>query len=755
MQVPSADHDAISSSSTRVPPPDSPQNAHSSDYSGASTTHSAASSCSATAAVTTSAGTGTGVGAGVAALDSGTAVEPAQGAETAPAEIPGPNSHTSPAAATSPLPGTAAVSTNPPAIAAGAPSSGSAATSSSLPHGTSTRPSAAFLTAADPYSNNLSSGGSSASSSPVSSEPSSPKASRHSSADHQQQPASSSAAPHRGGLRFTVGGSPDHTPTHSRDASPARASVQTLSHSSKSDKDKSHKSSRFKLSSKLKKAAHWDLHSTTTSSSLSSTHNNSNTTISSMNHSVSSKHSSSHDLLSVEGAAASPATSKSGLSKSKPHGSMMELKRFFKNSKLKKDKDESKKASSSLSRSSFLSRGSSHVDSAQAEANHRAEIAAAGSAFLSKSGSSASLKDMPFAEDGFKKYGKIGRVLGSGAGGSVRLMKRTSDGTTFAIKEFRPRHPNESQKEYAKKVTAEFCIGSTLHHPNIIETLDIIQDDGKFFEVMEYCPFDFFAIVMSGKMTRGEIGCTFKQILNGVSYLHGMGLAHRDLKLDNCVVTNEGIVKVIDFGSASVFKYPFENDIVRARGVVGSDPYLAPEVLTQSSYDPQPTDIWSLAVIFCCMTLRRFPWKVPRMADNSFKLFATQPTKEEEESYYQTATSTTSTTSSSTSNGHNPSVGSTGPGQQAADHAQPPPKVVIKGPWRLLRLLPHESRHIIGRMLEIDPTKRATLAEIWADEWIKKLHMCTLDKQGQFLRSGTHEHTFVAEEEAHLEAYKK
>ena len=176
---------------------------------------------------------------------------------------------------------------------------------------------------------------------------------------------------------------------------------------------------------------------------------------------------------------------------------------------------------------------------------------------------------VPFADDhGLQtKWGKFGKVLGSGAGGSVKLMKRSSDGLTFAVKQFRDRHSYETEREYNKKVTAEFCIGSTLHHGNIIETLDIIQERGHWYEVMEYAPYDLFAIVMTGKMAREEIACSFLQIVNGVSFLHSMGLAHRDLKLDNVVVNDKGIMKLIDFGSASVFKYPFENDVILASGI--------------------------------------------------------------------------------------------------------------------------------------------------------------------------------------------
>jgi serine/threonine protein kinase len=117
-----------------------------------------------------------------------------------------------------------------------------------------------------------------------------------------------------------------------------------------------------------------------------------------------------------------------------------------------------------------------------------------------------------------------------------------------------------------KKVTAEFCIGSTLHHPNIIETLDIIQQDSQFYEIMEYAPNELFSIVMSGMMSRQEIACCWRQLLQGVDYLHSMGIAHRDLKLDNVVLDHMGMLKIIDFGCSTVYKYPFENAITMTKG---------------------------------------------------------------------------------------------------------------------------------------------------------------------------------------------
>ncbi|KAK7427416.1 Nitrogen permease reactivator protein [Neonectria magnoliae] len=381
--------------------------------------------------------------------------------------------------------------------------------------------------------------------------------------------------------------------------------------------------------------------------------------------------------------------------------------------------------------------------------------------------SSRSTQQLPFADDhGLSaRYGKLGKFLGSGAGGSVRLMKRKDDGTVFAVKEFRARHTYETEKEYNKKVTAEFCVGSTLHHGNIIETLDILQEKGRWYEVMEYAPFDLFAIVMTGKMSREEITCAFLQILNGVTYLHSVGLAHRDLKLDNVVVSDKGIMKIIDFGSAHVFKYPFETETVPAKGIVGSDPYLAPEVYDSKEYDAVAVDIWSLAIIFCCMTLRRFPWKLPRMTDNSFKLFAADPTPGHDPRKLIVPSKSTNDLTTTPARDflpediakdrhhhdkhdrkeegttNQPTPASASQPASTTSGATGEKKETIKGPWRILRLLPRESRHIVSRMLEIDPKTRVRMDEILQEPWVADTVICQQFDHGEVIPAEDHTHT--------------
>ncbi|CCH60628.1 hypothetical protein TBLA_0D01200 [Henningerozyma blattae CBS 6284] len=337
----------------------------------------------------------------------------------------------------------------------------------------------------------------------------------------------------------------------------------------------------------------------------------------------------------------------------------------------------------------------------------------------------------------FQKYGKLGKLLGEGAGGSVKIIERPTDHKLFAVKKFKTRKQNESIKVYSKKCTSEYLMGSILHHQNIITTLDIFADSkqSNYYLVMEYCPIDFFSVVMSGKLSRGEINCYFKQLNNGVIYLHSKGIAHRDLKLDNCVMTENGIIKIIDFGSSLVFKYPDSNHINFTYGIVGSDPYLPPEVLVSNKlnqYDPRLVDIWSIGIIYCCMMLKRFPWKIPdREKDKNFNLFSMQDDFNHD--YVQSAKN------------HELLIQMRKQGksdQYIKEQQQimlnnnkpiPNPNAVtlenekpstIHGPYRLLRLLPHASRPIISKILSIDPSKRATFDDIIHDQWFQNIQCC-------------------------------
>lgn len=383
-------------------------------------------------------------------------------------------------------------------------------------------------------------------------------------------------------------------------------------------------------------------------------------------------------------------------------------------------------------------------------------------------------QQLPFS----KRYSKFGENLGAGAGGAVKLVNRLSDKKVFAVKEFRAKYQSETKRDYAKKITGEYCIGSTLKHPNIIETVEICYENERILQVMEYCDFDLFAIVMSNKMSREEINCCFKQILSGINYLHSMGLAHRDLKLDNCVIDARGIVKIIDFGSAVVFSYPFTKTLIEAQGIVGSDPYLAPEVCVFNKYDPRPVDVWSVAIIYCCMMLKKFPWKIPKLSDNSFKLFASRgemiPISE---MLKKTPTAPDAENGLSNLNDISEVIDgiSNSPGP-AAPNTPTPVKNGIDGTdegklhtssetgaGRLLLALPEDCRSLIGRMVELAPACRISLEECFNDEWLASVNMCTVEERFnsdgqikfQVFKCEDHDHTTVDQSKAHIAAFEK
>jgi len=185
-----------------------------------------------------------------------------------------------------------------------------------------------------------------------------------------------------------------------------------------------------------------------------------------------------------------------------------------------------------------------------------------------------------------KKYGICDKAaIGKGATAVVRLAHKWDrrEEKLYAVKEFRKRRKNETEKDYVKKLTSEFCISSTLHHTNIVETVDLVQDEQHHWcEVMEYCPGgDLYAAIKKGGMSSGEVECTFKQLLLGIQYLHSMGVAHRDIKPENLLLDGRGHVKITDFGVSDVFRMCWEKKTHLSKGLCGSEPYIAPELFEQ------------------------------------------------------------------------------------------------------------------------------------------------------------------------------
>lgn len=236
-----------------------------------------------------------------------------------------------------------------------------------------------------------------------------------------------------------------------------------------------------------------------------------------------------------------------------------------------------------------------------------------------------------------QKYGKCHEIIGRGAFGIVRVAHRTDPSNPkqeqlYAVKEFR-RRPQEDQRKYSKRLNAEFCISSSLRHPNVIHTLDLLADaKGDFCEVMEFCAGgDLYSLVLAAqKLEVTEADCYFLQLMRGVEYIHEMGVAHRDLKPENLLLTNHGALKITDFGNGECFRMAWETEPHMTAGLCGSAPYIAPEEYTDKEFDPRAVDVWACGVIYMAMRTGRHLWRVAKKDEDEYYDSYVQGRKSEE-----------------------------------------------------------------------------------------------------------------------------
>ncbi|KAG0248337.1 serine/threonine-protein kinase HAL4/sat4 [Mortierella polycephala] len=239
-----------------------------------------------------------------------------------------------------------------------------------------------------------------------------------------------------------------------------------------------------------------------------------------------------------------------------------------------------------------------------------------------------SKKNHTVKEEFVQKYGELQETVGKGAFGTVRLaVKKNPEDETesvFAVKEFRYHRHGESLQLYMRRLTSEFCIASSLRHINVIKTLDLLHLHGEYYsEVMEYCSGgDLHTLVVSANtMDETESNCFFAQLINGVAYLHSMGVAHRDLKPENLLLTADGCVKIADFGNSEVFRMPWETKIRSSASIRGSGPFIAPEEFTTAAFDARKVDMWSCGIIYMCMRLGRYNWAEASRGDPMWDSF--------------------------------------------------------------------------------------------------------------------------------------
>ncbi|EED96640.1 predicted protein, partial [Thalassiosira pseudonana CCMP1335] len=131
---------------------------------------------------------------------------------------------------------------------------------------------------------------------------------------------------------------------------------------------------------------------------------------------------------------------------------------------------------------------------------------------------------------------------------------------------------------------------SKLNHPNICRLIEAYERRRHIYLVMEFCKGGNLASRMP--MKEKEAAAVCKKILSAVEYLHGKGLAHRDIKLENIMFDGKGEIKLIDFGLATAY---LNEDYKHMTDKVGTLYSMAPQVLA-GDYDER-CDLWSVGVV--------------------------------------------------------------------------------------------------------------------------------------------------------------
>jgi serine/threonine protein kinase/tetratricopeptide (TPR) repeat protein len=194
--------------------------------------------------------------------------------------------------------------------------------------------------------------------------------------------------------------------------------------------------------------------------------------------------------------------------------------------------------------------------------------------------------------------------LGSGGMGIVYRAEDVRLGRTVALKLLPPERTRNPQAK--ARFLQEARMASALDHPNVCTVYDVGEsEEGHLFLAMPYYEGETLRQrLQRGPLPVAEILDIVRQIAAGLAKAHQKGIVHRDIKPANLVITNERVVKILDFGIA---KLKGESTITRAGSVIGTPAYMAPEQMRGEPVDAR-TDLWALGAVMYEMAAGRRPF---------------------------------------------------------------------------------------------------------------------------------------------------
>lgn len=214
---------------------------------------------------------------------------------------------------------------------------------------------------------------------------------------------------------------------------------------------------------------------------------------------------------------------------------------------------------------------------------------------------------------------EVGERLGRGGYGAVYLARRKNDNRQVALKILLARVA--VSREARRRFHQEIELTKSLCHENLVSLLDHGSSGSVFYFIMEYCSGGSIDRLMKqhgGKLPLSDAGPLMLQSLEGLAYVHGRDVVHRDLKPQNILLDGSPRgwrAKIADLGFAKDFQRAGFSGMTMTGDVGGTPAFMPREQVTNFKYVNPTCDVWSMGATFYNMLTGRFPRDFPRGRD--------------------------------------------------------------------------------------------------------------------------------------------
>ena len=200
---------------------------------------------------------------------------------------------------------------------------------------------------------------------------------------------------------------------------------------------------------------------------------------------------------------------------------------------------------------------------------------------------------------------QIIKSIGEGGMANVYLAYDTILDRDVAVKVLRGDLSND--EKFVRRFQREALSASSLSHPNIVEVYDVGEDNGQYFIVMEYIEGKNLKDLLKkrGKLTTTEVVDIMSQIADGLSVAHDSYIIHRDIKPQNIMILENGLVKITDFGIAMAMN---ATQLTQTNSVMGSVHYLPPEQASGKG-STLKSDIYSMGILMYELLVGELPYR--------------------------------------------------------------------------------------------------------------------------------------------------